>query len=280
MNNGFTGLRARFKIDWRPGTYPTRNVIAETRWGDPNKVIVVGAHLDSVGTGNGINDNGSGSAGILEIAEQLRVGAPAEQGPLRLVQRRGVGPARLRALRRDAPAGGASEDRGDAELRHDRLAELRALRLRRRHCPTSPPPDVGAPPGSDEIEDAVPRLLRRPGPGDRADRLRRPLGLRAVHRRRTSRPAVCSPAPRGSRRPSRRRSTAASPVEQFDPCYHLRLRPPHEPEQHGARADGRRGGARHDHARAERRPARLRRGGSLWRGALRRCGARAHATTR
>jgi Zn-dependent M28 family amino/carboxypeptidase len=58
-------------MDWRPGTYPTQNVIAETKTGDPDKVIVVGAHLDSVGTGPGINDNGSGSAGILEIAEQL-----------------------------------------------------------------------------------------------------------------------------------------------------------------------------------------------------------------
>jgi Zn-dependent M28 family amino/carboxypeptidase len=46
-------------------------VIAETPSGDPDKVIVVGAHLDSVGPGAGINDNGSGSAGILEIAEQL-----------------------------------------------------------------------------------------------------------------------------------------------------------------------------------------------------------------
>ena len=33
---------------------------------------MVGAHLDSVGTGPGSNDNGSGSAAILEIAEQLR----------------------------------------------------------------------------------------------------------------------------------------------------------------------------------------------------------------
>jgi Peptidase family M28/PA domain len=70
--NGFTGLRARFKIDWRPGMYPTSNVIAETRGGDPNNVIVVGAHLDSVGTGPGINDNGSGSSTILEIAEEIR----------------------------------------------------------------------------------------------------------------------------------------------------------------------------------------------------------------
>jgi hypothetical protein len=69
---GLTGLTARLKVDWRPGTYETSNVIAETPDGDPDNVIVVGAHLDSVGPGPGINDNGSGSATILEIAEQIR----------------------------------------------------------------------------------------------------------------------------------------------------------------------------------------------------------------
>jgi Zn-dependent M28 family amino/carboxypeptidase len=69
--SGDTGLTARFKIDWRPGTYTTRNVIAETPDGDPDNVIAVGAHLDSVGVGPGIQDNGSGSATILEIAEQM-----------------------------------------------------------------------------------------------------------------------------------------------------------------------------------------------------------------
>jgi Zn-dependent M28 family amino/carboxypeptidase len=76
VNQGDTGLTARFKIDWRPGIYPTENVIAETKGGDPDNVIVVGAHLDSVGPGPGINDNGSGSSTILEIAEQLRKFAP------------------------------------------------------------------------------------------------------------------------------------------------------------------------------------------------------------
>jgi len=69
---GLTGLTARLKVNWRPGTYETSNVIAETPDGDPNNVIVVGAHLDSVGPGPGINDNGSGSATILEIADQIR----------------------------------------------------------------------------------------------------------------------------------------------------------------------------------------------------------------
>ena len=49
----------------------TSNVIAETKGGDPNKVLVVGAHLDSVTKGPGINDNGSGSATLLETAEQI-----------------------------------------------------------------------------------------------------------------------------------------------------------------------------------------------------------------
>jgi len=50
---------------------PTANLIAETPVGRNDRVVVVGAHLDSVLPGPGINDNGSGSAGILEIAEAM-----------------------------------------------------------------------------------------------------------------------------------------------------------------------------------------------------------------
>ena len=49
----------------------TSNVIANSPGGDPNKVIVVGAHLDSVNEGPGINDNGSGTAVNLETAIQI-----------------------------------------------------------------------------------------------------------------------------------------------------------------------------------------------------------------
>nr|WP_240979803.1 M28 family metallopeptidase [Streptomyces sp. HNM0574] len=44
------------------------NLIADWPGGDENKTVMTGAHLDSVGEGAGINDNGSGSAGILETA--------------------------------------------------------------------------------------------------------------------------------------------------------------------------------------------------------------------
>jgi Zn-dependent M28 family amino/carboxypeptidase len=55
----------------------TQNVIADLPGKDvkktahPDQTVVVGAHLDSVVEGPGINDNGSGSSAILEIAEQM-----------------------------------------------------------------------------------------------------------------------------------------------------------------------------------------------------------------
>jgi Zn-dependent M28 family amino/carboxypeptidase len=47
------------------------NVIAETQTGRHNNVVMAGAHLDSVAVGPGINDNGTGSAALLETALQL-----------------------------------------------------------------------------------------------------------------------------------------------------------------------------------------------------------------
>ncbi|MFE2476500.1 M28 family peptidase [Streptomyces sp. NPDC059389] len=44
------------------------NLIADWPGGDPNSVLMAGSHLDSVTAGPGINDNGSGSAAILETA--------------------------------------------------------------------------------------------------------------------------------------------------------------------------------------------------------------------
>ena len=63
------GLTLHIKTETTAEIRTTRTVIAETPGGDPNNVVVVGAHLDSVSRGPGINDNGSGSAAILEIAE-------------------------------------------------------------------------------------------------------------------------------------------------------------------------------------------------------------------
>ncbi|MGY4867064.1 M28 family metallopeptidase [Mycolicibacterium elephantis] len=49
----------------------TRNVITQTKTGSTDNVVMVGAHLDSVPEGPGINDNGSGVSAVLETALQL-----------------------------------------------------------------------------------------------------------------------------------------------------------------------------------------------------------------
>ncbi|MGD9704732.1 MAG: M20/M25/M40 family metallo-hydrolase [Acidimicrobiia bacterium] len=66
-----SGLVLHLQTNTTSETRVTQNVIAETAGGRSDRVVVVGAHLDSVPGGPGINDNGSGSATILEIAEEI-----------------------------------------------------------------------------------------------------------------------------------------------------------------------------------------------------------------
>ena len=47
------------------------NVLADTAGGNANRVVAVGSHLDGVQEGPGINDNGSGSAFVLELARAM-----------------------------------------------------------------------------------------------------------------------------------------------------------------------------------------------------------------
>jgi Zn-dependent M28 family amino/carboxypeptidase len=54
-----------------PAIITQHNVIAESQGGNPDNVVMAGAHLDSVVAGPGINDNGSGAAVLLEVAEQM-----------------------------------------------------------------------------------------------------------------------------------------------------------------------------------------------------------------
>jgi aminopeptidase Y len=70
------GLVMRLKTETFRGIATTYNVIAESKLGNPNNVVMAGAHLDSVNAGPGINDNGSGSAAILEVAQQMALVEP------------------------------------------------------------------------------------------------------------------------------------------------------------------------------------------------------------
>jgi aminopeptidase S len=71
-NTGFTVRRE--KCD--NCTEPDESVIADWPGGDEQATIMFGAHLDSVAEGPGIEDNGTGTAALLQIALTLAKTAP------------------------------------------------------------------------------------------------------------------------------------------------------------------------------------------------------------
>jgi Zn-dependent M28 family amino/carboxypeptidase len=72
-----TPLTVHFKTDNNINQRIDYDVIAETPSGDPNRVLQVGAHIDGVAAGPGINDDGTGTAMNLTIAHALmKLGTP------------------------------------------------------------------------------------------------------------------------------------------------------------------------------------------------------------
>ena len=204
---GTPGLAMRVFANTVREIKTTFNVLAELPGKNPDNVVMVGGHLDSVIEGPGINDNGSGSAAILEVAEQMEKVKPwntvrfawwgAEESSL-------VGSTFYVDLAR---CGGARPDRALPQLRHDRLAELRPLRLRRQRGHR---PDRSSRLRRDRGR--LQRVLRRERARHRADGVRRSVGLPGHSSTTASPPAACSRAQRGSRRRRRRRCTEARPV--------------------------------------------------------------------
>ena len=64
------GVTVRISVDAISEIRNSVNIIADLP-GKHDRVVVAGAHLDSVPAGPGINDNGSGAAALLEIALQM-----------------------------------------------------------------------------------------------------------------------------------------------------------------------------------------------------------------
>ncbi|HXV91805.1 MAG TPA: M28 family peptidase [Pseudonocardia sp.] len=75
LGSSLDGATLRIAVDAVSEFRTTENVFAEVP-GTSDDVVMVGAHLDSVSEGPGINDNGSGSAAILEVAKQMAKSKP------------------------------------------------------------------------------------------------------------------------------------------------------------------------------------------------------------
>ncbi|TDE26704.1 M20/M25/M40 family metallo-hydrolase [Actinomadura sp. 6K520] len=77
------GVTLRIKTDTFTEERQASNVVADTRRGKDDNVVVLGAHLDSVTEGPGINDNGSGTAALLEMAKQIHKLGPKVRNTVR-----------------------------------------------------------------------------------------------------------------------------------------------------------------------------------------------------
>ncbi len=80
---GFDVSTPSFVLESDDGRDATvRNVVAQTRSGNAQQVVMAGAHLDSVPEGPGINDNASGVAALLEAAVRMG-GSPSVPNAVR-----------------------------------------------------------------------------------------------------------------------------------------------------------------------------------------------------
>lgn len=71
-----TTAPVRLTMESKSTQIKSRNVVAQTKTGSTQNVVVAGAHLDSYISSPGINDNGSGVAAVLETALQLGSSPP------------------------------------------------------------------------------------------------------------------------------------------------------------------------------------------------------------
>ena len=112
---------------------------------------MVGAHLDSVGPGSGINDNGSGSAALLEMARHIN--KMKLRNKVRFIWFSAEESGLLGSEAYVASLDDTQRSKIAAMLNFDMIASPNFARLvYDGDLSDSPPPPGGAPPGSAEIE--------------------------------------------------------------------------------------------------------------------------------
>ncbi|MGO4689339.1 M28 family peptidase [Glaciibacter sp. 2TAF33] len=133
-------------------TRTTSNIIADSPVGNPAKVVVVGAHLDSVLAGPGINDNGSGTGVLLETAIQ---GAKLKVKPQQMVRFAFWGAEESGLLGSTHYVDSLSDDQLStiyANLNFDMLGSPNYVRFVYDGDGSADPDGLAGPPGSAQIE--------------------------------------------------------------------------------------------------------------------------------
>jgi Zn-dependent M28 family amino/carboxypeptidase len=133
--------------------YP--NVVAETRRGDPNHVVLLGAHLDSVPAGPGINDDGSGTSFQLELAEQLAKPGTPPRNKIRFLWFGGEEDGLVGSQYYAAHMSDADVARADMMLDTDMIASPNFARLVYDGDGSTFGADVSGPAGSGKVEQVL-----------------------------------------------------------------------------------------------------------------------------
>jgi Zn-dependent M28 family amino/carboxypeptidase len=133
--------------------YP--NVVAETKRGDPNHMVLLGAHLDSVPAGPGINDDGSGTSFQLELAEQLAKPGTPPRNKIRFLWFGGEEDGLVGSQYYAAHMSAADVARTDMMLDTDMIASPNFARLVYDGDGSTFGSDVSGPPGSGTVEQVL-----------------------------------------------------------------------------------------------------------------------------
>jgi Zn-dependent M28 family amino/carboxypeptidase len=133
--------------------YP--NVVAETRRGDPNHMVLLGAHLDSVLAGPGVNDDGSGTAFQLELAEQLAKPGTPPRNKIRFLWFGGEEDGLVGSQYYAAHLSAKDVDRTDMMLDTDMIASPNFARLVYDGDGSTFGSEVSGPAGSGKVEQVL-----------------------------------------------------------------------------------------------------------------------------
>ena len=118
--------RLRISTSFEAGEVVAANVLADLTGATQQRALLVGAHLDSIAGGPGINDNGSGVAAVLELAKQARRLDFKPEAPIRFAFWAGEEPGLIGSTDYVASLGGDATDEIAAVVNLDMLGSSKA----------------------------------------------------------------------------------------------------------------------------------------------------------
>ena len=197
------------------------NVIAELPGRNTDNVVMAGAHLDSVTEGPGINDNGSGSAALLETALMMAKVKPENTIRFAWWGAEEHGLVGSTAYVAEQVASG-SIDEIALYLNYDMVGSPNYVFFVYDGDNSDNTGAPAGPAGSQGDRGRVRGVLHVPRHPVQGHRLLRSLGLRAVHRRRRRIPSGgLFTGAEGIKTAAEAATWGGTAGAQYDPCYHL-----------------------------------------------------------